>query len=953
MKRTFNRAPLSVRTPSSNDIGEYSLNLTNWKGLSDNENFLTASPESFEDCNNVYVNMNGALRSRPSVKKSPITLGSYTIDSLKNIWSFGQNIIYLDVDNNLYITNHGNVIGGPLQMQTDQMKIACYENLLVIFLSNDIKIFDLNSFEFKKLDDVIYAPISNDDYEESPNELGGSERLTGHYNNDDPLDLDFYDKDLTYTIGDKEYTFRLRTDIDTLNFLRPLYSYKSGTTSNYLVANGKVIFESSADNRWHLIYNGEVSTIPTLPNSPYNVDKLVISSTGDSLIYVYAYEKKLRYDDITEPTPYDYVYAMAMARLNLDEPRGWVVQTLSEDMDIPELNDATDTSILGPRGELGQLYVYAYDYNNVMIVADRSTCIIFKDGNEHRCAFHTGLARFGQCLVYPDSLGVLHFVSLIVYNPYPDDDTIRIALAEVYSDEYASYYLSSIVNLYTGTFTSVWLDSFQLYYSDLKYVNGNVYMVYEYYNKRYEDGWNSCIDYFEGDSVNDLTNLSIKHLDVPESLIKFDRAEPTIAYARNTLYLVSKENMFILKGNTFVLYDFVFKTPQVNGDDYSNISTDGNYIYLRVFDGENSFIATNNISEPLEFYATEYGNLRTFYPDVLYTDDVMFMCNDKTIRISEKRYDSDGNLKLYFPKYNTNIFQSDITALHPLSETQLGVFFEDSVYVINYITQAEIVQTYERQFTTYKYNKSKIGAGCLKNSDVLTSIDGKYVYFATKSGFAYLSMQEFISSTEQSLTVLSDDIDTVFSNYNDGPIKLHAFDTYVLLYKENYEKLLLLDTRNNAWYKWTVPIGINKIVKLDNEPKLILNNTICAFNYDGESYYDDITTKNKIPWYILSKRTHLNAPNDYKSINAINFGATFDKTDKFRFKTIGDDIIDSQSLGTIIEFNDKQYNLVEPVRRIKHNGFQYYLESYLDEFEQAPLSLSHITIKYKISGRIR
>ena len=69
MAKTFNRRPLSVNTPSANDVKNYFFNHYTWKGLADDKNFLAVDQETFADCNNVYMDSEGLLRSRPSIKK--------------------------------------------------------------------------------------------------------------------------------------------------------------------------------------------------------------------------------------------------------------------------------------------------------------------------------------------------------------------------------------------------------------------------------------------------------------------------------------------------------------------------------------------------------------------------------------------------------------------------------------------------------------------------------------------------------------------------------------------------------------------------------------------------------------------------------------------------------------------------------------------------------------------
>jgi hypothetical protein len=89
MIRTFNRQPLSVNIPNKNDVEHNYLNQYNWKGLIDNKNFLAVDQESFSDCNNVYVDEQGLLKSRPSLK-----VKNLDIDNILDCWTFDMVDIY-------------------------------------------------------------------------------------------------------------------------------------------------------------------------------------------------------------------------------------------------------------------------------------------------------------------------------------------------------------------------------------------------------------------------------------------------------------------------------------------------------------------------------------------------------------------------------------------------------------------------------------------------------------------------------------------------------------------------------------------------------------------------------------------------------------------------------------------------------------------------------------------
>lgn len=68
MGRTINRQPFSVNQLDYNDLNQQYFNQLNFKGICDDENYITIDQETFADANNVYVDDDGLLKSRPSLK---------------------------------------------------------------------------------------------------------------------------------------------------------------------------------------------------------------------------------------------------------------------------------------------------------------------------------------------------------------------------------------------------------------------------------------------------------------------------------------------------------------------------------------------------------------------------------------------------------------------------------------------------------------------------------------------------------------------------------------------------------------------------------------------------------------------------------------------------------------------------------------------------------------------
>ena len=185
MARTLNRQPFSVSTPSSNEAKDYFFNHINWKGMSDDKNFLTSDQETFESCKNVYVDTEGLLRSRPSLKLKKF------INNIVNFWIFSNKILYLvksensfdikiynDNDELLYESVNG-------LYKTDRLSPIEVSDELFLFSPESLYVY--KNGELKDASDRVYIPETkiysgNESQDaESPNLLSNKEKHTYLY----------------------------------------------------------------------------------------------------------------------------------------------------------------------------------------------------------------------------------------------------------------------------------------------------------------------------------------------------------------------------------------------------------------------------------------------------------------------------------------------------------------------------------------------------------------------------------------------------------------------------------------------------------------------------------------------------------------------------------------------------------------------------------------------------
>lgn len=150
MIKTFNRTPISVNTPDDKNIKNYFFNHYNWKGMCDDKNILAVDQETFSDCKNVYVDSEGLLRSRPSLKIKTVTYSNagneYTLSDILDVWTFNDVTVYLSTsDKKYYLTfvnkNVANHIQRELKYTDSDGESHSYSKVMPILADNKIFIF--------------------------------------------------------------------------------------------------------------------------------------------------------------------------------------------------------------------------------------------------------------------------------------------------------------------------------------------------------------------------------------------------------------------------------------------------------------------------------------------------------------------------------------------------------------------------------------------------------------------------------------------------------------------------------------------------------------------------------------------------------------------------------------------------------------------------------------------
>lgn len=375
---------------------------------------------------------------------------------------------------------------------------------------------------------------------------------------------------------------------------------------------------------------------------------------------------------------------------------------------------------------------------------------------------------------------------------------------------------------------------------------------------------------------------------------------------------------------------------------------------------------TSNTNKKIEVSELTVGETNYILP----TEDTLlsqyYIANGSNLFISADAITEDLSFKWYFPEISKQSFDNEITNLHPISNTEVAIFFNDEVWYVTFDT--------ERQ--AYRYYKSKLQVGCKQGSDVLTTFDGKYTIFASSRGLVAMSYQDFIASDEQSLTYISDTIYNIFLKYiteenSKNEIKLFKFGYWLMIYKQDRKAGFIYDLRNKSWWPTDGISDVTQFVNIADELQVLCDGKIFKLNKLDTDYFDyDGVNKIKIPWLIKSQKLHLQALNNYKHIVNMTFVSVHDtklleqaqyNADSLDFKLQVNNYrkkIDG-NINDVEDYTSVNYN-VETIRTFvqrlnysKVNEFQYQLSYDEENAIEVPLSINSISIKYKVGGQVR
>lgn len=397
-----------------------------------------------------------------------------------------------------------------------------------------------------------------------------------------------------------------------------------------------------------------------------------------------------------------------------------------------------------------------------------------------------------------------------------------------------------------------------------------------------------------------------------------------------------------------------------------------------------------------------------------YADKGRYLLEISQVKRDENKVftDEGTDLLLYLPGRNEQYFANKITALHPLSNTEMGVFTEKDIWYVGTTTLSDGTIAYTSPV------KSKLPVGLRDGDDVITALDGQAIVFPTSRGLVALAPQDFVATTEKTLSFVSDTIQRRYGEFygtdvmnaalilpgNSIPsykpqIQLCIYKYWILMYKRFDRTIYVFDMRSSSWWIWTTPCPIRLLTSADSRLYILqqvdfspvsteftpvyplkrapLMGVSCVLK-DTEVYvggYKDYVVddslagtyqvriestgrryildraSSNISWYFKSQRLHLNEINAYKCIKGINLNLMQDGAMEVALTTkVFRDTYHPEQGDMLTTTIDEIRTFSKRLNLMHVVEFQYDIQNNGTESE---IKLSSLSVKYEVKERIR
>ena len=1040
MAKTIRRNPMSVSTVN---LDEKYINFMEYKGLCTNKNYVTVDQETFSEVNNMYVNQDKELSTRPPIKNEytidittdGVSTETVSIESILDIKRINDKVFYhiKGTDSKYYLLYPvGDNKYKPLETSA-QIYLMWFNYGYALFTENDISLIFYgkdNTIEVFKNADAVYIPITKVitgatiDVFQSENVFTSSkrERYTFKPIGDGvstPTE-NLIGKEVTIIIGDDVYNVTFKK-YQELTFYKKVGNVPTNSNSNwhYQTAKdsaGNIIYVASSEDAsehyisvdgvgWYqfTLQSSEQNYLITPKQYPVLADdgssvyccvydakendvtpQLIIYKKSISIsdIYTFSNESWVEFDKITitngGPTyaGNKMIYYALNDGVRTKESNYWLVgYDNNYTQYIPMIafgsciNNTVSYAISMCQYEQSNKYYYigylvfisdgTLNGNTFLFEAFSDTSNnLLEDGAVYACQNLNN--KIG--VVWQGDIGLLYFTKFGRTLYEPPKASHNLTVVHSYNGQYkitgkflfnelglllasAKYFVQFSLSVYSYNDVSIeqsgtnvydvflYNNIFNIAYS-IEYSTAFKNRIYKYaitnITKRYnDDDYNYSYATTSIKTSEQYSAKITKNYDTYESenIVTKLLVSNSSVFTNNELYYnkqlvpLLKQGIPLYNGGTYLVwYD------TTDGTIYSNQYGD-NVVVDNVIEGQLNYIIPEH---SIDFITSVFSS-----KNVLYTSSKELIDTDRTA----------GKNLIYVPVDTSrdNVFTDNITGLVNFSQTALGVFLETCAYEL----------TFDSSSNNYYLTKTKLQLGNKQGADILLSYDGNNIFITNIKGLSALNYQDFVQSTEQIYKYLTENIIETYVKFATEPIKLCQYKDYLILYKTNDTTCLVYDLRAASWWKWTFEYAPDKIIYDGTNLLFLTHGKIYVFDFNSHSVLDN--NANPFDWSFTTQKLHFGAPNNYKHIRSVSIVTEQNnKYCRFKLKFINYRNLNNLSDTDTVEYDiDQLTTMIKKVNFIKTNAFQFQISNDSTDKQPKPFITSNISIKYRITERLR
>lgn len=944
---TFNRKPETVNIPSSADAQNKFFNHYNWKGINQNRNFLLVDQETFADAKNVYVDDEGLLKSRLSLKFKH----RFSNKDIKDVKVFDNIILctYIGSDGEWYIGIIEDEVWAVDYKIFADYPLKAFKNGNYLYIFTNQGSITYNS-ETKTISDTlfydavtrIYTSL-NFDFYESENLMSSKNRyrymLYPTKNGDwisDSINSNAYGKTGSYIhyIDEEKLSHTIKID-ENNRFLNVVHQPLFTSVDGFYIEN---------------IFHVEVPTWVIRNETIYRFfnNKIQMANVSDGLfIDLFKLQELLPDEDEIEDIEFVKIKLTGIGRIYIITNKYLFI--IDMDNTITYSSQASSETVCdideqSYNGEIVQSRLLLRDG----ILLARVPRIVYKIEGNNNVTYEYISLNVGLPLTYIEYAAVPLQTDMamdtllkvfIVYHCSKCSDFVYIDLVEGYFDYYfiGSMNYDVVDNVGEGIFKGIEVEQ-----TDTD--EGNIKMVPSIRIVRDRTSLEvCCFDTFVGDIEYGLISYPTTVGNPGEDTdVKFNFAEDYNAGTYESYNYCG--GLFITPNNDSFPLEYVY------GNLKQSVTTlrgkffvSGNYWMLHT-----SGVTMSNYrlkEQNIDISISKTPKLTDF--DIIVKKDKFYVSKGNNFYIGEIIIDTDDDQeKLYFKKEYQHVLDENITGLHSISDTELAIFTHDNTW---YNVEADGV---------YYYRQSKIVPNLKNNSELITLPDSTTTLMPSNDGIIALSYQNFVNTTEQSTVNLTQDLTAIYDLFNNS-ICIVNWKQYTLFYENGNKYIFIYDNRLASWWLWELPVKLSTLFIYNSLLYGLSNGAFYEFIDLSNAYFDELENENlDIDWHIESQKLHLGANNHYKHISNITLFSV-QEADKEKGISLNLNVKNYRKWvdnGKAENFDYKIDVIRTYIKRLNYAKvceFQYRLSSDNTNAVNVPLALSNITIKYKIGGQVR